>query len=135
MKHSYKRFLAMAFSTVVWSAALCGCHSKAPVSDSSAASSQMVEQGCIGIYSSFPTLPVREYPEYMSAGYSCKIQEFSQYAQPLEALTAGKVDICVAALPSVLQAQLDGHTVKILCNFYQKGLRRCDSGNEGNRLD
>lgn len=41
--------------------------------------------------------------------------------QPLEALTAGKVDICVAALPSVLQAQLDGHTVKILCNFYQKG--------------
>lgn len=40
---------------------------------------------------------------------------------PLEALTAGKVDICVAALPSVLQAQLDGHTVKILCNFYQKG--------------
>ena len=121
MKHSYKKFLALAFSTVVWSAALCGCRSQAPVLDSSAASSQTAEQGCIGIYSFFPTLPVREYPEYMSAGYSCKIQEFSQYAQPLEALTAGKVDICVAALPSVLQAQLDGHTVKILCNFYQKG--------------
>lgn len=96
MKHSYKKFLALAFSTVVWSAALCGCRSQASVLDSSAASSQTVEQGSIGIYSSFPTLPVREYPEYMSAGYSCKIQEFSQYAQPLEALTAGKVDIYTA---------------------------------------
>ena len=111
----------MTFFAVFWIAATCGCNNSAHVQDGSKSESQILGQGSIGIYTSFPTLPVREYPKYISAGYSCDIKEYSKYTQPLEALTSGNVDVCVAALPSVLQAQLDGHNIKILCNFYQKG--------------
>ena len=121
MKHRYQRIFAVIFSAALWLVTASGCNSPVPVPDGSVSSSQAVKQGCIGIYSSFPTLPVREYAAYISAGYSCEVKEYSQYAQPLEALTAGEVDVCVAALPSVLQAQLDGYAMKILCNFYQKG--------------
>lgn len=121
MKPRFKRILAAAFSAVLWSAAACGCSGGTPVTDSSVPPSQAVEIGTVGIYSSFSTLPVREYPEYISDGYSCEVKEFAQYTQPLEALTSGEADVCVAPLPAVLRAQLEGKAVKILCNFYQKG--------------
>ncbi len=121
MKHMYIRFLAVAFSVVFWIVAACGCSNNAPVQDGHSFESQASDQVSVGIFASFPTLPVREYTNHISAGYSCEVKEYSKYTQPIEALTAGEVDVCVSALPSVLRAQLDGHKVKILCNFYQKG--------------
>lgn len=119
------KFFAVVLSVVLFAATTCSCtSSKKPVEPNNSAPISQKVTGSIGIYSSFSTLPVLKYPEYLSSmneGYVCEIKKYQTFGEPLEALTAGEVDICIASLPAVLQAQLDGHSVKIVGNFFQKG--------------
>lgn len=122
MKPTCKKTAALVLSALSLLFAIGGCSSGSPVSsDGSAPVSEVSERGTIGIHSSFSTLPVLAYPSYIGDGFACEVKGYAEYAEPLKALSAGEVDVCVAALPAVLQAQLDGAPVKILCNFYQKG--------------
>lgn len=121
MKPSCKKIAVSAFSALAVLLAACGCSKGTPASGNSMPVSKSLVDGTVGIYSSFSTLPALEYPSYISDGFSCEIKEYEAYAEPLEALAAGEVDVCAAALPAVLQAQLDGTPIKILCNFYEKG--------------
>lgn len=127
MKKTHNKILLIFSLTIILIFALCGCNTNTASQendsspDDTASSSQEEVSGIIGIYSSFPTLPVLEYPAYMSEGVSCEVKEYAQSLQPLKELIDGSIDVCVAPLPAVLDAQLDGASVKILCNFYQKG--------------
>lgn len=121
MKPNYKKIAASALSALSLLFTVCGCSNGAPEPGSSAPVSKPLEKGSVGIYSAFSTLPALEYPLYINDGFACEVKEYAEYAEPLDALSAGEMDVCVAALPAVLQAQLDGVPVKILCNFYQKG--------------
>ena len=121
MKSSCKRMAASAFSALFLLFTACGCSNGTPEPVSSASASKPLEEGPAGIYSSFSTLPALEYPSYISDGFACEVKEYTGYTEPLEALEAGEVDVCAAPLPAVLQAQLNGVPVKILCNFYEKG--------------
>lgn len=127
MKKTHNKILLIFSLTIILIFALCGCNANTSdqgndsAPDDTAQSSQEEVSGTIGIYSSFPTLPVLEYPSYMSEEFSCEVKEYDQSLQPLNELIDGNVDVCVAPLPAVLAAQLDGASVKILCNFYQMG--------------
>lgn len=120
-----KKMILIGFVILTSIQMLCSCQS-APARTSEPVSqaepvSVTVEEGTLGVQSGFSTLPAQEYASYMSGAFACDIMEYDTPSEPLQELLAGNLDLCVAPLPAVIEAQAEGSPVKILCNFFQKG--------------